>query len=80
MENLNIRDTKRKEILQQKKNKKLISVFYENARNPNETNIFPKIKYQWFRLENKFIEYFEAKYLNYNEILCEKKVQEFCPK
>ena len=73
MENLNIRDTKRKEILQKKKKKKLISIFYENVLDPNETSIFPEIKYQRFRLENMFTKYFEAKYRNCNEILCEKK-------
>ena len=71
MENLNIRDTKRKEILPKKK---LISIFNENARDPNETSIFPEIKYQRFRLENMFTEYFEAKHRNCNEILWEKKV------
>ena len=42
MENLNIRDTKSEEILQKKK--KTISIFNENARDPNETCIFPKKK------------------------------------
>ena len=42
MENLNIRDTKRKEILPKKK--KTISIFNENARDPIETVFFPKKK------------------------------------
>ena len=75
MENLNIRDIKRKELLQKKKKKKkLISIFDKNARNPNEAIIFPEIKYQRFRLKNRFTKYFEFKYRNCNEILREKKV------
>jgi len=72
---LDVRDTNRKGIFQ--KIKKLISIFDENAYDPNETNILPEIKNQRSRLVNMFTEYFDAQYRNCNEILWEEKSTRF---